>query len=232
MMELTGRKDYEIVGMLTSLWHFALRNAAQTGDLKPWGDAAIERAARWDGEPKLFVKALREVTFLDDSTVHGWENFTLHYKLILERRERQTAQVRKRVRRFREKRNAYRNAPVTPCNAATKPNHTIPNLTIPNQTKEEKGRAAVAALVPEDLKPNLSEIFDWLEYKKQRAQSYKPKGLEALWRVFRDIPASKRREAVDHSMANNYSGLFQKSGGSNGSTKAGYAEPVAGKYQD
>lgn len=87
--------------------------------------------------------------------------------------------------------------------------------------------------VPTDLLANLPEITDWLEYKKQRGENYKPKGLEALWRVFREIPPGKRRESVDHSMSNNYAGLFQKTGGRNGNHQtAGYAEPTPGKYAD
>lgn len=82
------------------------------------------------------------------------------------------------------------------------------------ETEEEKEKKGF--LIPGDLKQNESEIKDWLEYKKQRGQTYKPKGLEALWRAFRAIPAGRRRESVDHSMANNWSGLFQKNGGSNG----------------
>lgn len=80
--------------------------------------------------------------------------------------------------------------------------------------KERNTRASALALeIPEDLKPFEAEIRDWLDYKKQKGQAYKPKGLDALWRAVRAIPADKRREAVDHSMANNWSGLFQKNGG-------------------
>jgi len=81
--------------------------------------------------------------------------------------------------------------------------------------------------VPEDLKTSEPEIRDWLEYKQQRGESYKPgKGLEALWRAWRAIPPDKRREAVDHSMANNWAGLFQKNGGQYG--KSGYEQANGG----
>ena len=70
--------------------------------------------------------------------------------------------------------------------------------------------------IPDDLKSSVLEIVDWLEYKKQKGQTYKSKGLEALWRMFRAIPEAKRREAVDHSMSNNWAGLFEKKGGFNG----------------
>lgn len=101
------------------------------------------------------------------------------------------------------------------------------------ETEAEEKNAAVAALVPEDLKVSLPEISDWLAYKREKGQTYRPKGLEALWRAFRQIPVEKRRASVDHSMSQNWAGLFLKDGGSHGSrSTAGYAEPKPGKYQD
>lgn len=136
LCELLNKPIYAVVGHLVSLWHFALRNSPETGDLRAWGDATIEAAARWDGNAGVFVTALREVVYLDQSTIHGWDEFTLHYKLIIERRDRQKDQIRKRVKHFRDRRGNARvtldkktgNAPVTPCNAATLPNHTIPSI--------------------------------------------------------------------------------------------------------
>lgn len=90
-----------------------------------------------------------------------------------------------------------------------------------------------ATIIPDDLLLNELEINDWLEYKKQKGQGYKPKGLEALWRTFRAIPENKRREAVDFSMSNNWSGLFEKKENQNGKPKQdGYATAKPGKYPD
>lgn len=61
-----------LVGQLTSLWHFTLRNAWKNADLADWGDATIERKARWEGKPGVFVDALRKSGFLDKSKIHGW----------------------------------------------------------------------------------------------------------------------------------------------------------------
>lgn len=69
--------------------------------------------------------------------------------------------------------------------------------------------------IPDDLVGDQSAILDWLEYKRQKGQSYKPKGLEAFWKRFRAIAKESRRESVDHSMANGWSGLFEKNGGFN-----------------
>ncbi len=73
-------------------------------------------------------------------------------------------------------------------------------------------------VLPDDLKESETEILDWLEYKKQRGQTYKPKGLEALWRTIRLIPKEQRRASIDQSMANNWSGLFERRG-ENGNRK-------------
>ncbi len=70
-------------------------------------------------------------------------------------------------------------------------------------------------LIPEDLLSNKPEILEWLEYKKEKGSGYKPKGLGALWGALRSIPASKRKESILHSMANNWSGLFEKKGDKN-----------------
>jgi hypothetical protein len=62
--------------------------------------------------------------------------------------------------------------------------------------------------IPEDLKTNEPEIREWFEYKVQRGQRYKPKGLDAFFRVIRKIPPEQRRISVETSMANNWAGIF------------------------
>jgi len=74
----------------------------------------------------------------------------------------------------------------------------------------------LATVIPDDLICSEPEIKDWLDYKKQKGQTYKSKGLDALWRMFRSIHPSKRREAVDFSMSNNWAGLFEKKENQNG----------------
>lgn len=61
-----------LVGSLHALFHFALDNSWRAGDLSKWGDAGIERAAKWRRKPGAMVSALRESTFLEGSTIKGW----------------------------------------------------------------------------------------------------------------------------------------------------------------
>ena len=51
----------------------------------------------------------------------------------------------------------------------------------------------------------------WLAYKKEKRQSYKPRGLEALKKKLLQMSNGSPEYAkviVEYSMANNYSGLF------------------------
>lgn len=82
--------------------------------------------------------------------------------------------------------------------------------------------------IPGDLKANESEILNWLAYKRERGETYKPRGLDALWRALRAIPEAQRKAAVDQSMGNNWAGLFPPKGGQNGSVVGAKVTP--GKY--
>lgn len=60
--------------------------------------------------------------------------------------------------------------------------------------------------IPDDLKRYEECILEWLAYKKEKRQSYKPRGLKQLWnklRKLRDIPS-----AIEFSMGCNYAGVF------------------------
>jgi hypothetical protein len=60
------------VGHLHALWHFSLRNAWKNANLEPWGEAGIASVCYWEGDPNVFITALRECGFLDGFVVHGW----------------------------------------------------------------------------------------------------------------------------------------------------------------
>lgn len=104
--------------------------------------------------------------------------------------------------------------------------------------REEKERSTpltpqtgALVVIPDDLAGNSREILDWIAYKRERRQAYKPKGLEALWRSIRKIPPDLRRAAVDQSMANNYQGLFAPKGGGYAGTQNSFhaGEPEPGR---
>lgn len=92
--------EAQAVGHLVSLWSFTERNAWKNGDLEKWGALGVARAARWEGPPEDFVKAMREATFFnkDSLIVHEW---TEHQASMVHDREsrrqakspRDTAQI-------------------------------------------------------------------------------------------------------------------------------------------
>lgn len=55
-------------------------------------------------------------------------------------------------------------------------------------------------------------IFDWLEYKKEKRQAYKPKGLEVLLKKLKlDCHEHSNQyviNSINNSMTNNYVGIF------------------------
>lgn len=58
----------------------------------------------------------------------------------------------------------------------------------------------------------VNKINDWLEYKKEKKQSYKPKGLTGLLsRIKKDVEEHGEQYVIDailYSMSMNYSGIF------------------------
>ena len=62
--------------------------------------------------------------------------------------------------------------------------------------------------IPKDLAGSEKEIRDWLEYKRQKGQGYKSKGIDALWQTLRRMPFDLRAASIQRSMANNWAGIF------------------------
>jgi hypothetical protein len=190
----------QAIGHLHYLWWWAL-DYASYGDVSALTSAEIAAAAEWPGDVRQFHAALKEVGWIDQNgQLHDWMDYA--GKLV---EQRKVDRERKRLSRGHPP-DIHRKSGVD--------NPTQPDPTQPDQ-KQARPRAAEAPVViPEDLLASEPEIRDWLEYKRQRKQGYKPgKGLEALWRAFRMIRQDRRRAAVDHSMANNWSGLFEPKGG-------------------
>ena len=125
------------VGLVVSLWTWAIQNAYNV-DLSGCSQRAIAEACLWKKKPETLVKALQKAGFLDaDMKLHDWEEYAC---LLVEQEENRRAKTRDRVKRYRDKKAADGNAPCnapcnvtdTPCNAPTKPDHTIPDITVPD----------------------------------------------------------------------------------------------------
>lgn len=62
--------------------------------------------------------------------------------------------------------------------------------------------------------PEFRQAFDeWREYKREKGQAYKPKGLKNLLRKLTEMGPSRSIEAIQTSMSNNWSGLFEPRAG-------------------
>jgi hypothetical protein len=201
---ILGESRRGAIGMMHCLWWWAI-DYAPSGDLGKISDAELVGACDWGGETGVLRAALRNSGFLDpDDHLHDWDEYA--GRLLSSRR-----------RDAKRKRDVRRTSGGRPTTVHRTDRHTVqtqPNPTDPTQqTKEGVG-------IPDDLKANEAEVLDWLAFKREKGQTYKgTKGIEALWRMLRAIPADQRRAAVDHSMANNYSGLFAPKGGTNGKTR-------------
>jgi hypothetical protein len=61
----------------------------------------------------------------------------------------------------------------------------------------------------------VSSINQWLSYKKEKGQTYKETGLKTLLKRLKQLYDEKGEQAligaIEHSMANNYSGIFEPS---------------------
>lgn len=64
---------------------------------------------------------------------------------------------------------------------------------------------------PQDNYPCQEALDEWLAYKKEKKQTYKPRGLAALKKKLLQMSGGNpeyAKQIVDFSMGNNYSGLF------------------------
>lgn len=92
--------DQVTVGLLVSLWSWAMQNAAN-GDLSNVSDRTIAEACGWRRKPETLVKALLACGWMDeDRRLHDWDDYTLMYQdLAADTREK----ARDRQRKRREK---------------------------------------------------------------------------------------------------------------------------------
>lgn len=78
-----------------------------------------------------------------------------------------------------------------------------------NNIEENKKENALPEYVSTDFADVLRE---WLAYKKERGESYKPRGLKSCYSKLVTLSGSdptRARAIIEQSMSNNYSGLFK-----------------------
>lgn len=191
------------------LWTYCGKFHPESGRLAGHSAQEIESIVQWWGKSGDMVNAMLRVGFIEEEkdgtlSVHNFKDRQGHIAALKERGKKAA------VARWAKLRGDATSNAQTLLEQSSLP--AVPaKPAVPTKKK-----AAETAAIPSDLEASRIEIEDWLAYKREKGQTYKAKGLEALWRKFREIPPPRRRGAVDHSMANNYQGLFEPKGGKNG----------------
>lgn len=100
-----------------------------------------------------------------------------------------------------------------PSHSKTRNAHAMPALQCSSSSSSSS--LTTTPIIPTDLEADKADIETWLAYKREKGQTYKPRGLEALWDMLRKIPAGQRKASIENSMASNYQGIFppKKQGG-------------------
>lgn len=81
------------------------------------------------------------------------------------------------------------------------------------EVKKLRSTTAPAAIeLPDELRQYEKHVQDWLAYKRERHQTYKPRGLQLLFKKMVALGPGLP-SAVEESIANNYAGLFEARGG-------------------
>lgn len=88
-----------MLGLLVSFWLWALDNAP-SGSLAGISNRMITRAAQWNGDPDMFVNAMKHAGFLDESSsgtlaIHDWYEYA--GKLIDQREAERNRSRRRRA---------------------------------------------------------------------------------------------------------------------------------------
>ena len=154
------------------------------------------------------------------------------------RDEKERFETRKRVEKHRRNMsNAESNEPVTDIVRVRSKRLEVRSKNIDARIKNLNPPTPLSGgiEIPENLKMNEPEILDWLAYKREKGQHYKPRGLHALWKRLEAIPQGERKQAIEFSMASNYAGIFPAKGGNDGKNKSSPTGAVAaepGKYDN
>jgi hypothetical protein len=216
LMAEIGCTKAHAVGLVCALWCFVLRYG-KDGSISAtyWRAFAADMGEK---DPDGTLAALRNAQWVDrnsDDTVtcHDWDDYA-------GRLEDYRKANKERQRRHREKMRG--SEAVTPANSdvtvtsalVTRQSHTTqPNPTVPTKPNQHQ-----SVDVPAELRPYRTAVEDWLAYKHERGQTYKPRGLAGLFKMMAKM-GDRLPAAVEHSIANNYAGLFDKVGG-NGRAEA------------
>lgn len=172
-------------------------------DGAPWSDEDIVAACR--GDKPALRDALRELLTKGVCSRDTQDQGVAIYCRRIVRRERDKRASADRVSRFRTRK---RTGDVTP--------NVTPGVTgggiIGGSTPFLDSLLNSREDIPFKTKAFETALNDWLVYKKERRESYKPKGFAALLKKLSDMGEQGAIAAIRNSMSSNYAGVFEPRG--------------------
>lgn len=202
-------------GKLGRLWAWAKQAGNETGDISWMPESEIADIMRWKKKPDALIASLIQCGFLDRTgsglRIHGWEelNGKLQSKKRADRERKSDGKSTENPRKIRgisAKNPSGFHGNSTP----TRPDHTLPSLSSPSVQKESKA-AAPPAPSERFSEPVAETVREWLAYKQERREAYKPVGLKSLLTEIENQVRAHGEQAVCDvirlSMANNWRGI-------------------------
>jgi len=147
----------------------------------------------------------------------GWEllNHAKYRRMASLAEAKEANSERQRRHRERNASVTHRNASVTHSNASVTPQTDKAEAEAEAKAKEEKksGKAASANKSPLSFPDSFSEnrkqtFLLWAKHKAEKGQSYKPSGWKEMLAKLASMSDEALDQAVRHSMAMNYQGIF------------------------
>jgi hypothetical protein len=205
----------EAIGYLTLLWDFTAEYAIQ-GDIGKHADGAIARACDYQGDPEKFIQALVDARWLDIDPdhrllIHDWSEHCERWVKLKIQKIGKTFILSFAKRSI----EASTETPVIDITEASPScDQSNPIQSNPIQTE---GAEKSATTLPAGL--NLEAWGRWLEFR--RKAGFKPYKTDETAKSLAQHPPDAQAAAVQHSIENQYQGLFPEkfTGGPNGKTK-------------
>lgn len=181
----------------------------------------VDDFGRYNADPRLLRAALYplQLAKVNDSDVSSW--LALCEKAGLVRvyltQGKRILEVIKFDQRLRAKRSKWpdpeRGNPLSSADKCGQVSSNAAESDTESDTETPKAPKGAVVEVPPDLKPDEESIRIWLAYKRELGKGYKSRGLTMLWKRLREIPQPSRKPAIEHSMANNWAGIYEPTKG-------------------
>lgn len=259
--ELKIDKDL-VVGKLVRLWTWAINNR-EDGRFKSRDADTIAEVMRYKGKAQRLLAALINARLIDEVdggyVIHDWDE---RVGMLMSKREASRTQARERKRRQRDRerelatvvtsKKEESHASVTrditgtshASHAVTVPKPNISthvDITPPTPSKVKKPEFDLETALS-SFDPSVQQALrDWLAYKAEKRQGYKPTGLKSFISEARNkvqaLGAKVVADSIRMSMAANYQGVVwdkasQQTGRSSKSTYDPAWNYPQNKYSD